>query len=279
VSEGVFRKEPGARGNWQPKLVDSCALQQDAILQDAARLVRPGGSLVYATCTFAPVEDEGTLARFLKAHPDFELVAAPKFSGFDRGRPDWLEDADPSLGLERAVRLWPHKAPGEGHFIAILRRSENAPKRSANPAALEPAPLSKAAADDFTRFTAETLNWQPPQKQLALMGSYLYLLPDDLPDLKGLRVIHWGWWLGTSKKNRFEPSHALAMGLRAKDVRRTLPLSADEPDLMRYLRGEVLPSPGPNGWVLVTVDGYPLGWGKRVQARLKSHLPSWLRRM
>ena len=73
--------------------------------------------------------------------------------------------------------------------------------------------------------------------------------------------------------------HALAMGLRVEDVRRTLSLSADDPALMRYLRGEVLPSPGPNGWVLVTVDGYPLGWGKHVQARLKSHLPSWLRRM
>ncbi len=278
-AEGVFRKEPGARGNWQPKLVDSCALQQDAIMQDAARLVRPGGSLVYATCTFSPAEDEGTLARFLEIHHDFELVAAPKFPGFDRGRSDWLEDTDPSLGLERAVRLWPHKAPGEGHFIATLHRSENAPQRSANPATLEPAPLPKAVADDFGRFTAETLYWQPSQKKLALMGSYLYLLPDDLPDLKGLSVVHWGWWLGITKKNRFEPSHALAMGLRAEDVRRTLPLSADDPDLLRFLRGEVLPSSGSNGWVLVTVDGYPLSWGKRVQGRLKSHLPSWLRRM
>ena len=92
-------------------------------------------------------------------------------------------------------------------------------------------------------------------------------------------MIHWGWWLGTAKKNRFEPSHALVMGLRAKDVRQTLPLNADDPELIRYLRGEVLPSPGSDGWVLVTVDGFALGWGKRVQGRLKSHLPTWLRRM
>ncbi len=277
-AEGVFRKEPAARGKWQPKLVESCALQQDAILQEAARLVLPGGILVYATCTFSPVEDEGTLARFLEDQPNFELVAAPKLPGFECGRPDWLEGADPSLGLEGAVRLWPHKAPGEGHFIAILRRNASAQPRSTLHAP-DLAPLPKEAADDLVRFVAETLNVQSPQKRLALQGSHWYLLPEGLPDLAGLCVIHWGWWLGTAKKNRFEPSHALAMGLRVEDVRQTLPLSAADTDLMRYLRGEVLRSTGPDGWVLVTVDGYPLGWGKRVLGRLKSHLPSWLRTM
>ena len=105
------------------------------------------------------------------------------------------------------------------------------------------------------------------------------MLPEGLPDLKGLRIIHWGWWLGSAKKNRFEPSHALAMGLKAEDVHQTLPLRFDDPDLDRYLRGEVLPASGSDGWVLVTVDGFPLGWSKRVLGRLKSHLPRWLRRM
>ncbi|MBC8496702.1 MAG: RsmF rRNA methyltransferase first C-terminal domain-containing protein, partial [Chloroflexi bacterium] len=88
---------------------------------------------------------------------------------------------------------------------------------------------------------------------------------------------HWGWWLGTLKKKRFEPSHAMAMGLRAEDMRKTLPLTLDDPAAHSYLRGEVLSSPGVDGWVLVTIDGYPLGWGKRVQGRLKTHLPNWLR--
>ena len=277
-AEGVFRKEPGSRSKWQPKLVESCALQQDGILQNAARLVRPGGILVYATCTFAPQEDEGTLARFLEGQPDFELIAAPQFPGFDHGRTEWLDDADGSLGLEHSVRLWPHKAPGEGHFMAVLRRDD-----AAHPKVMlsvpSPAALSKEAADDFAKFSAENLNMQFSQNRLALQGSHLYLLPEGLPDLTGLSIIHWGWWLGTSKKNRFEPSHALAMGLQAEDVRQTLPLSLDDTELMRYLRGEVLSSPGSNGWVLVTVDGYPLGWAKRVQGRLKPHLPSWLRQM
>jgi len=277
--EGMFRKDPAARAEWLPKLVVSCAQRQDAILEDAAELVRPGGRLVYSTCTFAPEEDEGTLARFLTDHADFELIAAPQFPGFDKGRPDWLVDADSDLGLEHTIRIWPHKAPGEGHFIALLHRSEAAIAYSDSQAQFQIPSLPTAVRGDFVEFAASTLNWQPPQERLALLGSYLYLLPDNLPDLRGLSIIHWGWWLGTAKKNRFEPSHALAMGLRTEDVRHSLLLKIDDPALLRYLRGEVLPCEGPNGWVLVAVDGFPLGWGKRVQGRLKSHLPTWLRRM
>ena len=277
--EGMFRKDATIRSDWTPRLVETCAVQQDVILKDAARLTRPGGILVYSTCTFSPQENEGTLARFLEVHPDFELIPGSKFPAFDRGRSDWIDDADPSLGLEHAVRLWPHQAPGEGHFIAILRRAGDVPMPLTAPAPLSIGTLPKYAADDFDRFSRETLAWRPPKNRLALLGSHMYILPDSLPDLKGLSVIHWGWWLGTSKKNRFEPSHALAMGLRADDVRHLLPLSAQQDELSRYLRGEVLTVEGPDGWVLVTVDGYPLGWCKRVRGRLKSHLPSWLRRM
>lgn len=203
-AEGVFRKEPTARSKWHPKLVESCALQQDAILQDAARLVRPGGVMVYSTCTFAPQENEATLARFLKDQTDFELVPAPKLSGVDHGRPEWLDAPDPSLRLEHTIRLWPHKAPGEGHFIALLRRKGAlSPHSTLHPPRISSFPTE--AADDFAKFCAETLSVQFPQNQLALHGSHLYLVPDGLPALRGLRVIHWGWWLGIAKKNRFNP--------------------------------------------------------------------------
>ncbi len=277
--EGMFRKDPAARGEWRPKSVESCALRQDAILAEAAELVRPGGWLAYSTCTFAPDENEGTLARFLEARPDFALAAVPQFPGFEAGHPEWLADAGPGLGLERAVRLWPHKTPGEGHFIALLQRMEDAAKIDAFPVVFPVPGLPVETQRDFSEFTESALNWQPPRERLALLGSHVYLLPEGLPDLRGLSVIHWGWWLGTAKKNRFEPSHALAMGLRVDDVCQTLPLAADDPTLLRYLRGEVLACEGLNGWVLVAVDDFPLGWGKRVQGRLKSHLPSWLRRM
>jgi NOL1/NOP2/fmu family ribosome biogenesis protein len=98
-----------------------------------------------------------------------------------------------------------------------------------------------------------------------------------MPDLKGLTVIHWGWWLGVLKKKRLDPSHAFAMGIRADDVQRTYPLSGDDPKATAFLCGEVLRFPGADGWLLVSIDGHPLGWGKRVKNRIKSHVPNWLR--
>ncbi len=272
--EGMFRKDPAARNEWMPKLIETCALRQDAILEDAAKLVRPGGVIAYATCTFAPEEDEGTLARFLQTHPNFELVEPPRFPGFSSGRADWVDEPGHEA-LTRAVRLWPHRAPGEGHFIALLRRSGQDVAPSLPPYA--PDPIRKAERVYFDKFCTDTLNWRSADERLALKGAYLYHVPDNCPDLSGLRVIHWGWWLGTLKKKRFEPSHALAMGLRAKDLRTTLPLALGAPALDAYLRGEVLVSPGQNGWVVVMLDGFPLGWGKRVQGRLKPRFPNWLR--
>ena len=273
--EGMFRKDPGAIQEWTPKLVESCAIRQDGILKEAAQLVRPGGRLIYATCTFASQEDEGTIARFLAYHPDFEMVQLPHFDGFASGRSDWLPDIPPELSA--AVRLWPHKAPGEGHFIAVMQRQEFGSYQE--PRSFETALISRDAQKYFAEFAAAALIWDPPKNRLALQGSYLYLIPENAPDLRGLKVIHWGWWLGTLKKKRFEPSHALALALQPEDVRQTFDLSANDPRTRAYLHGEVLPSPGDNGWVLVTVDSYPLGWGKRVQNRLKSHSPKWLRWM
>ncbi|MBC8505113.1 MAG: RsmF rRNA methyltransferase first C-terminal domain-containing protein [Anaerolineales bacterium] len=274
--EGMFRKDLDARTEWMPKLVQSCAIRQDAILVDAAKLVRPGGTLAYATCTFAPEEDEDTIARFLDRQPEFELIDPPRFDGFSPGQPDWLSN-DQNYPMQHTVRLWPHRAPGEGHFIAILKKNDQDGHKLSSSTPLLLDPLPPEAKHYYQQFTDKTLNWQPPEDHLSLMGSHLYQIPDDSPDLRGLKVIHWGWWLGTMKKKRFEPSHALGMGLHAGDVHNTLPLSLDDPAVAKYLRGEVLPSSGDDGWALVTIDGYPLGWGKRVQGRLKTHLPKWLR--
>ncbi len=287
--EGMFRKSAAARREWSPALVNGCALRQSAILRSAARLVRPGGRLVYSTCTFAPEEDEGVVARFLSEHADFDAIEPPRCSGFSPGRPDWLrrdvrEACDVSANVStRAVRLWPHTGPGEGHFIAVLQRKS----------ALDPAPSLKAwgvsslprpAERAYREFCRANLVAMPATDRLALVGSYLYALPPDLPELSGLRFLHAGWWLGTLRKDRFEPSHALALGLKRRDVPaerlyiRVASLSADDPDLRTFLGGGGFNSPGEDGWILVAVDGHPVGWGKRVAGTVKSHYPKGLRR-
>ena len=192
--------------------------------------------------------------------------------GFSPGRPEWLPPSQRVPHLERAIRLWPHKFPGEGHFIALMRRDgEISHQRGPAPRESEPLPPDQQSL--FDQFVESTLQWRPPADRLVLKGSYLYAIPPGCPDQGDLSVLRWGWWLGEMKKGRFEPSHALAMGLRADDVRERLSLSRDDPSTDAYLRGQVVRSPGAKGWVLVTVDGFPLlvtvdgfplGWGKRV---------------
>ena len=272
--EGMFRRSETARQEWRPEQVAGCALRQSRILDRAAAMVRPGGVLAYATCTFAPQENEGVVASFLRGHLDFEVVAAPAQPGFASGRPEWVQDGGTMPeGIELTVRLWPHLAPGEGHFIALFRRQgeETGPfavgRRDRLPA---------DAARAYQAFCEENLH-HAPEERLSLFGHTLYSLPAEAPDLAGLRVLRPGWELGTYQRERFEPSHALAMGLRRGDVRRTLELSPDDEPVLRYLRGEVLQSPGVAGWAMITIAGYPLGWGKRVSDQVKNHYPRALR--
>jgi NOL1/NOP2/fmu family ribosome biogenesis protein len=116
--EGLFRRRPAAAAQWRPGHVRGSAERQRGLLADAARLVGPGGVLVYSTCTFAPEENEQQVAGFLAAHPGWELAEIPWHAGFAPGRPDWAPGGPPELA--RTDRLWPHRLRGEGHFIAKL---------------------------------------------------------------------------------------------------------------------------------------------------------------
>jgi NOL1/NOP2/fmu family ribosome biogenesis protein len=137
--------------------------------------------------------------------------------------------------------------------------------------------LSVDQTRQFQIFLDHTLVNADLNSHLFLSGSYLYRLPANLPDLGTLKVIHPGWWLGIFKKDRFEPSHALALGIESNQAQRALDLTVDHPILFSYLRGESFSSPGEDGWILITLDGFPLGWGKRVQGVIKNAYPHGLR--
>lgn len=267
--EGMFHKTPEAIRDWSPEFVAGCALRQTGILDTAAQLVRPGGWLCYATCTFAPEENEHVIARFLASHPDFSLVPPPLKPGFTPSSVDHSQFA---------IRILPHRAPGEGHFIALLQRNSSVPNPNysfTNPhyqASLRPLlPFWQAFAD-------ETLTLRLNPAQLRLVKSYLYYLPTETPPLGNLNTIRPGLWLGSFKKDRFEPAHALSMALRPEEAQRTLPL--DQNTTRLYLQRETLrlnPHDIPDGWTLVTLDGFPLGWGKVVKGVVKNHYPTGLR--
>ena len=263
--EGMFRKEEAAITDWSKETVLMCADRQKQILDTAAKLLRPGGRLVYSTCTFAPEENEGTISDFLKAHPEFSILPleAPWFAP---GRPDYIDD--PAPGLENTFRIWPHRARGEGHYFAVLVKDEDQTGSALTPSA--PGKLPK----EWTDF-AKALDIRLPAGKPALFGSTLWWLPPEMPELKGLKVLRAGLELGEVKKGRFEPAHALALFLQScASVQDYAP---DSPEIARYLHGDVIPS-DKKGWTLVTAGGYSIGWGKGDGKILKNHYPKGLRR-
>jgi len=289
--EGMFRKDMGARADWSPEMVTGCALRQSAILRVAAKLVRPGGYLLYSTCTFAPEENEAVIGEFLSGYGGeggqrFRVVEVPQSRGFMQGRPDWSALQRPGIlesGLRGAVRLFPHRVEGEGHFACLLQRI-----LSGEDVAGEPVSQNKLGRDRLARpsrqqsgfwrdFAKETLGVDLAEDRLRVIGDRLYFVPEGLPDLGKLRIVHPGVWLGSLKKDRFEPAHPLALFLCKGQAPRSVDLPADDPRLAGYLRGEPFEAGSPSGWTLITVDGFPLGWGKQVQGLVKNHYPrGWI---
>ena len=251
--EGMFRKEEAAVTDWSVETVAMCARRQAEILHSGATLVRPGGRLVYSTCTFAPEENEQTIQAFLEQHPEFTLeeVQAPWFTQVGEGQ----------------FRLWPHKLLGEGHFAAVLRKAD----AEAEDIAQEP---GQKLPKQWTEFAKE-LDIRLPAGKAILFGTSLYWTPEELPQLRGLKVLRPGLELGEVKKDRLEPAHALALWL--KDAANVQDYPADSQQAQAYLHGDVVPSQI-RSWCLVRLDGYSIGWGKGDGKVLKNHYPKGLRR-
>ena len=251
--EGMFRKEEAAVTDWSVETVEMCARRQAEILHSGAQLVRPGGRLVYSTCTFAPEEDELAVAAFLESHPDFEpeVVEAPWFVPAPNG----------------GHRMWPHKLLGEGHFAAVLR------KKGEDDCEFTPLQGTKLPKE-WLQFAKE-LDIELPGGKAVLFGETLYWAPEGMPEIGRLKVLRPGLELGTVKKGRFEPAHALALWL--KKCKNVQDYPAESPEMAKYIHGDVVPS-GLRGWTLVTAGGYSIGWGKGDGNVLKNHYPKGLRR-
>ena len=251
--EGMFRKEEAAVTDWSQETVEMCARRQREILRAGAKMVCPGGRLVYSTCTFAPEENEETIEAFLSEHPEFspETVEAPWFTPGPMG----------------SFRVWPHKVLGEGHFVAVLRkagcREPELPRIKA-----EPLPKSWIAF-------ARELGIELPAGRPVTFGNRLFWLHPAAPDLKGLKVERPGLELGEVRKDRLIPAHGLALWLRSAS--RTVELPAESKELASYLHGDTIPGTV-SGWCLVKAGGYSIGWGKGDGNSIKNHYPKGLRR-
>ena len=281
--EGMFRTSPAIMKNWEQYGTEYYHKLQQEILPQAVHMLKPGGYLLYSTCTFSPEENEGSVQEVLDAFPEMKLVETGvsegnrqrgcDYTGFDCGHPEWIDNG--SEALKKTIRLWPHKIAGEGHFIALFRKdeAEEAGTGKAGKMAGKPCVLSEEAEEFLSSLKIEI-----PRERLQIKEERLYLLPDLGVDTKGLRLLRSGLFLGEMKKKRFEPSQALACALRKEEYENRYDLAADDPDVIRYLKCESIEIKKPcrDGWVLVTVQGYPLGWGKYSKGNFKNrYLPGW----
>ena len=286
--EGMFRKNEEAGKEWSPENVAMCAERQDGILDCAAAMLRQGGRMVYSTCTFAIEEDEGSIARFLMRHPEFHVIRVenqiPEGTILVPGQTEHIEELQSQL--QNTIRLWPHRLKGEGHYAAVLKKDgDTTPGYHALSLNGLEKGISPKEYTDYLSFEKENLRIHLTGK-FYKFGDQLYLMPEEMPSLKGLKVLRPGLHLGTLKKNRFEPSHALALALNAEQVAHSLNLSAESDEIRDYLKGQTLNTSvieglqkgGEKGWYLVCVDVFSTGWGKFAGGILKNHYPKGLRK-
>lgn len=261
--EGMFRKDPSMIKSWLEKGPESYLPIQREILDCAVQMLKPGGMLLYSTCTFDRREDEDQIAALLKGG-ELKLKSLDHREMFREGF------------LPGTLRIYPQDVWGEGHFVALLQ------KKGGEETTAKSAEEDKEAAGTallpagFVSFAKEHLRGFPSGigANFDLRQGKLYLLPKGLPKLRGLKFLRTGLYLGEEKKNRFEPSQALAMYLKEGEFSPVLPLSSEDERVIRYLKGETIALSGEEerlaGLVLVLADGYPLGFGKAAKGTLKN---------
>ena len=248
--EGMFRRVPESRGEWTPEAAAGCAKRQDEILDQAAGMLRPGGRMVYATCTWNPEENEGAVRRFLARHPAFEPA------------PFRLPEIDGAAGW---FTCYPHRTRGEGQFITLLRKKGDGEIRLSPDASLPrvPGETARKLAALFPFLPAATHR----------LGDALVRLEETPPDLRGIPVLRAGLHLAVEKGKTPMPDHAAALSV--------YPPACEAADLdaetaLRYLAGEAIPGGG-RGWMTMRYRGLFLGWGKGSDGMIRNHYPKGLR--
>ena len=263
--EGMFRKVHSIAKNWEQYGSQYYADIQRTVLPSAVKMLKPGGMMIYSTCTFSKLEDEDSISFILENNPDMELIESHK--------------------------LFPHKIKGEGHFVALLHKKDTATALAVESSAKDGkekgtinkydtkvrSKYKKISDEAFDFF--ENIGFKIDVSRLWVNEDRINMLPEDVPDLSRLRVLRTGLFLGEMKKGRFEPSQSLALALKAEEYPNVLDLKLDDDRVVRYLKCEsidVEDGEVNDGYCLVAVDGYPLGWGKVDKGRFKNkYLPSW----
>ena len=259
--EGMFRKLEQAVETWSREKVLECAHIQKNLIKGAFEMLRPGGMVIYSTCTYSYEENEA-IVHYAVEELGFELMPLKKSHGLC-----------PGVDLEEVVRCYPHHYEGEGHFIALLRKPGNRPRKNVRTLSSH---INSADLKILKSFYQENLNKDIPTHIIENKG-HLYAIKKNFPELKGIRVLRNGLYLGEIRKNRFIPSYSLALTLTKEDVKRSYDYSCESEEIKKYIHGETLEGNGNKGFGVLFVDGYPLSFYKESN-QVKNLFPKGLRR-
>ena len=266
--EGMFRKDNKLIKAWEKNSPEFYSQIQRNIILAGADMLKPGGKLLYSTCTFSKLEDEDSVIHLLTNRPDMHLIDIKPYEGFSHGF-----DTDEGYHLEKAVRIFPHKMPGEGHFVALFEKDGEDYTSSKRPVS------GKTKLPDELKEFMDSTTFEYDPAYINIRDTRVFLTSPYMAEERGLRIIRNGLLLGELKKNRFEPSQAFAMALTKDQFNNCLDLPVSDDRVIRYLKGETIDIDDFNvksGWTLVCVDGYPLGWGKNANGQLKNkYLAGW----
>jgi len=260
--EGMFRKNDQAIETWSIEKINECAYIQRQLIDAAMQLLKPGGKLMYSTCTYNTIENEQQI-QYILEHYDCSLIPLKKSHGMCSG-----------IQMEEVVRLYPHRYQGEGHFIAYIQKHGD--KKISKAKAFKPS-ISKTNQQLVQDFYKQYLNIKVPTL-LHDNQNHIYAVQQQFPDLKGIRVLKNGLYLGECKKNRFEPSLALALTLHQDEVKQSYSFSEDSLEIKQYLHGETIPGTNQKGYGVLFVENYPLSFYKESQKQAKNLYPKGLRR-
>lgn len=276
--EGMFRKQNNMTKAWESNGVDLFVGLQRSILKEAVTMLKPGGMIIYSTCTFSKEENEQSIEYLLSLDDSLELVDLPMFDGFDTGHVEWGNTNNEDL--KKCRRLWPHRIKGEGHFVALVHK-----RISEGQAIVQPVSEYIFSKDKLSKEAEEfihSLSYPFDMSRIDVQKERVFYIPKQMPYVKGLRILRCGLYMGDMKKNRFEPSQSLAMFLHENEFTNTLKLPAEDDRVIRYLKGETIELTTEeetllkDGICLICVENYPLGFGKNTRGTIKNkYLPGW----
>ena len=273
--EGMFRRDEDMVKDWNEKGPEYYVPIQRQILSQAAAMLRPGGYMLYSTCTFSVEEDEENVAYVLEEFPQMQLCCLDL---------DKVPGACGGFGLSGCMRLFPHRLRGEGHFLALMRKKggddggkEILPPMDSGTAGKRVRAVEKEKElDAFLRQSGAEWDYG----RIVIHQDNAYYLPEGLAWNLPLRFLRTGLFLGELKKGRFEPSQALAMSMKAGQFPNTVSFPGGDSRVLRYLKGETISLEGDEGpvkgWCLAAMEGFPLGWAKGTGMSLKNkYYPGW----